>query len=113
MRGDIKIYRKDDADAISVTITDAGAPVDITGWTFYFTAKTTCNIADDKATISKTITVHTDPTHGKTAIALSKTDTAVPAGNYVYDLISKNGAGKVQTINQGQLTIIQRVRESV
>jgi len=63
-----------------------GSPVDITGWTIFFTAKTNMSNLDEEAVISKTVTEHSDALQGKTLISLSETDTAITPKSYYYDI---------------------------
>jgi hypothetical protein len=41
---------------------------------------------DANAKIKKTITVHSDPTNGKTVISLTETDTDITPKSYYYDI---------------------------
>lgn len=66
----------------------SGIPVDITGYTIFFTVKRygEHNATDDStALISKTLTTHSSPTTGNTILSLSATDTNIAAGTYVAD----------------------------
>ena len=50
------------------TVKATGSAEDITGWTIYFTAKTSLKDIDDNAVIKHTITDHIDAVGGKTLI---------------------------------------------
>lgn len=99
---------------IDLTITDAtGTPVDLTGATVYFTAKTAesdTDATDTNASIKKDVTDHTDPTAGETTILLDADDTTVNPGNYFYDITVKYAAvggaePVVNTVVEGKLKI--------
>ena len=103
---DFSIIRGDDAD-LNLTVTNsAGAVVDITGFTIFFTAKESTFDADADAKISKTVTSHTSPTLGITTVSLSATDTTVTPRNYYYDFQIKDTNGKVASCHSGMLTIV-------
>jgi len=110
----ISIIRGTD-QSFAVTFADSnGTAVDLTGQTVFFTVKTPEKIdeldtTDANAVIKKTITSHTDPTHGKTTIVLSNTDTSIDAGNYLYDLKLKSASGAVSAIQAGEFNIVDPV----
>jgi hypothetical protein len=96
IRGDSKSYLLEFTDG-------AGLAKDITGWVVFFTVTDNLEAVDDShAQIVKTVTVHTDPTHGKTTINLLSTDTNL-VGDYYYDIQVKYD-GKVETIVSGVIT---------
>ena len=72
---------------LTITVKATGLPYDLTGITVFFTAKKkNDNTSDDAlAVITKTITVHTDPTNGITTLELSTTQTDVALGCYKCD----------------------------
>ena len=61
-------------------------PVDITGWTIYFTVKKQKIDTDDKAVIKKNITEHIDPTKGESMLLVLPDETKNLLGSYYYDL---------------------------
>ena len=64
-----------------------GVAQDITDFTFYFTIKEDLADSDSDAIYSDTITVHSDPIHGITQIAIPRADTIyIKPGKYVYDV---------------------------
>ena len=69
--------------------TENGVAVDITGWTVYFTVKSLLSDADVSAVISKTITVHSNPTDGKTLLELSVTDTNLIGSYFLIRQVSQ------------------------
>lgn len=91
---------------IPVTITnDDGTPVNITGYTVYYTAKIYLTDPDASALISEDVTVHSEPAAGKTNIPLSDTQTNVPAGVYHTDIKLKDGAGNLTATSRGMLWV--------
>jgi hypothetical protein len=101
-RGDTKVYSLKFEDKCDI-------PIDITGWTVYFTVKSSVKDEDDDAIIKKDVTIHTDPTAGRTAISLSPSDTSVAPGNYIYDIQVKTASGDIHTILENGITISQDV----
>jgi len=87
--------------------TDSGK-IDISAWTVFFTMKEKITDLDAAAKISKTITVHVDPTNGYTEIPLTSADTTQNPGNYVYDVQVKY-SGEIKTILTGTITILSGV----
>lgn len=105
---DIEIIRGDN-EAIEVQFidTETSKPIDITGYTVYFTVNTTKrDTNDDDAIIRKDVTNHTDPVNGKTVILLSTTDTNLDPRNYYYDVQFKDDDGKIKTVIVGDLSVI-------
>ena len=105
----LEIIRGDD-ETITVTFKDAaGTVINITGYTVYFTVKSNLNMTDADAEIKKDITNHSDPTHGKTQIDLTSTDTAIASGVYYWDLQLKNSQGEISSTEKGEFKIVQDV----
>jgi hypothetical protein len=88
-------------NSITITFKENNVAIDITGYTILFTVKKQCDINkdDDFALIEKTITTHSDPTHGESTLILSSTDTDIDEGNYYWDL---------RLIKDGVITQTQR-----
>jgi hypothetical protein len=95
-------------DATTGIVTD----VNITGWTIYFTLKKTVQDTDDHALISKTITTHSDPTHGITYVPITNTDSSQPVRGYVYDIKSVDASGAHQSSGVGMFIIGDVVRDN-
>jgi len=107
---DIQLARKT-TKTFELQFDSDGAPVDITGWTIYFTVKEKMNDTDANAKISRTVTTHTEPTNGKTLIELTVSDTDIPAGNYYYSIDSKDDDDNEQVLFYGRVRIIEPVRD--
>lgn len=82
---DLNLVRKT-TKTLKVTFSNSDGPIDITGYTLYFTVKKTPSQSDSLANIFKTVTTHTNPTAGETQILLTPEDTDIPQGSYIYDL---------------------------
>ena len=104
----LTIIRGDSQSIDVVFEDDAGVKLNLTGKTVFFTVKEQSDISanDDKALIKKTITVHSDPTNGKTTIVLAPTDTNLEPANYVYDLQVKDAGGDIMSTEKSYLEII-------
>jgi hypothetical protein len=108
---DINVYRGNDIN-LNITVTDSnGSPVDITGYTLWFTVKSDENDSDDEATIQKTVTSHTDPTNGLTTFELTNTDTDIPHGTYLYDMQMKDTSNKITTLTKGYFNVTQDITQ--
>jgi len=84
-----------------------GAPVDLTGWTVFFTVKTKMSDLDANAIISKTITTFENGTAGIALISLLTTDTDITPKSYYYDITIQTAETPVSraVILRGRLTI--------
>lgn len=103
------IYRGDDK-AYTIHFKDQDSvDVDITGWTIRFTLKKNIDNSDEDAKIKKDITTHTDPTHGKTLLILSNTDTNLTPGKYYYDIQVEDAAGHITTLIRKTLVIRKEI----
>ncbi len=107
LRPDIEIIRGD-TDSITFTLDSDGTPVDLTGSTVFFTAKSSLDDADVDAVISIEVTRHSDPTNGTTIIPLSSSDTDITPGEYFYDIQVKNGSN-VTSIRYRKMEILTDV----
>jgi len=97
--------------AYELQFREDGAPVDITGWSVYFTVKTNMKDLDASAKINKIITTHSEPTNGKTLIELTTDDTNIDAGNYYYSIDYKDSESNQQVLFTGRIRITAPVRK--
>jgi hypothetical protein len=81
---------------------------DITGWTVYFTCKENMADIDDNAKIKKDITIHSDPTNGKTLIELTASDTNL-IGSYHYDIKYKDDEDNTGILYRGRINFSKPV----
>lgn len=94
---------------LNLTFKDkAGQPIDLTGKTVFFTAKSDPECSDENADIQAQTTDHSDPTNGVTVVSLSHTQTLIDAGTYQYDFKLAEG-GVVVSTKAGTLTVLQNV----
>lgn len=99
----IQIIRWDD-EIIQVTIKDNGTPIDLTGYTVFFTVKRWEDILEDdsEAIIKKTIDTFgfswDDPTHWVMHIFLSHEDTDIEPTDYKWDIQLKNPGWMISSI---------------
>lgn len=97
----------------NVVITQSGTdiPIDISGYTFLYTAKTNKDDSDDDAVISKTITSHTVPASGQTSIPIVRADTLNKNLGTLYHDYQWNTSGTNlrQTVFIGNLTVRQSI----
>lgn len=97
-----------------LTFTNDGAAIDISLYTIYLTIKSKRNDTDAAAILKKTITAHTDPVSGTTEIYLSKTDTNIAEGTYVYSIEFNDGETGTdldeKPLCEGSLTVLKPVR---
>lgn len=98
IRGDTKIY--------TLTYTDSdGEPLDLTGYTVWFTVKENVDDTDASAKIQKEITSHTDPTNGITTVTLDPADTDDLAGSYHYDIQLVDSDGNPMSTRKSTFTV--------
>ena len=93
----------------TITVRVNGAPIDITGYTFYFTVKTTPDdvVDDSTALIQKTWTTHSNPTAGETILLVDAADTDIPKGTYFYDIQYKSPSGLVEGSGAKKFKILE------
>lgn len=103
VQNDIEVFRGDDF-TVELIFTDTdGVPIDITGWTIFFTAKKRREDPDDAAVLSIT-SAPSDPLNGKALIGKSHVFTDTLLGTYYYDFQYKKADETIQTITSGSIT---------
>jgi len=103
-----KLVRGDDR-TFALEFKKDGVAWDITGWTVFFTLKKNISDSDDDAAIKKTITVHTDPTNGKTEFSITSSETDLLSGIYDYDIQYKDTGNKINTAMIGKMSFKEDV----
>lgn len=100
-----------DTHTINLTITNNGTPLNITGYTVFFTVNAEKEPSTDSAAvISKTVTSHSDPTNGETIISLSAADTTnVAPGTYWYDIQLKDGSGNITSFRKDRFVLVSDI----
>lgn len=114
----LTVYRGDDKTYNLHFVDGAGANINITGWTVFFTVKPypldSYDAADTGAVISKTVTSHTTPLDGKTAIVIADTELILlPIGVYMYDIQIKKADGAIKTIVVSSFTVLQDITRRI
>jgi len=79
-------------------------PLDITGWTIYFTIKEKEDDSDENAKITKTITDHIDAENGETKVEVTAAELDELVGKHYYDYQYKKADGTIKTIIKGTYT---------
>lgn len=102
VRGDTRNYQMHFYD-------DDNVDINITGWTVTMTVKADLDAAGDtSALIKKVVTVHSDPTHGRTVVTLETTDTNL-VGDFYYDIQVKRPDNVTVTLMSGVITFVADV----
>jgi hypothetical protein len=106
----LEIVRRDTKN-YKLQITQNGVAVDVSGWTIYYTVKTDFNDVDSSALISKNVLIpsNSESMAGITYLALSSSDTALPVGEYFYDIKLIDTGSRV-TFMSGKLDIVPSIR---
>ena len=94
-----------DTATLGVTVTEDGVLKNITGYTFYFTARN--KYEDTQFVIYKKVTSLTNPTQGETDIILDESDTEVLCKKYIYKIYCVSGTGVKTTLFYGELNMIR------
>jgi hypothetical protein len=109
----ITFVKGNDVPIATLTFQDsAGDAIDITEWTIFLTFKPNLALDDnDPGVVKRTTTVHSDPTHGKTNLILTNSDTSSMSGVYFWDAKYKDENGIIQTFMSGTATVLESVTE--
>ena len=100
-------------DTVSLNMTftdDDNAPIDLTGYTIFFTVKKDMNDTDAQAVIAVNTT--TGDATGKVTIDLTSDDTDVTEGAYHYDLQLVKGS-IVESTKSDILSVVRDVKNGV
>jgi hypothetical protein len=102
-----KTIQRGDSDNFTIEISHNGVPLDLTGWTVWFTVRkewVNQNIVDDEdALISRKITKF--DTIGQVPIRITPEETTVKAGEYHYDIQYKQPNGTIKSSDPYKYTI--------
>jgi hypothetical protein len=84
-----------------------GTAVDITGWTVYFSIKSSIQDSDTDAIFNTEIMEHSDPENGKTEIVITSGESKeFTAGVFIYGIRIKDDEDKIQTITKGNFSTL-------
>jgi hypothetical protein len=106
----LSMYRGDDRE-FTLTLTEDGAPMDLTGATLRFTAKHSAGDADVDAVVAKEtgagIVIDADPETGIAVVTVDAADTTSLGGftRLVYDVEVTRG-GSTRTVLAGRLDVL-------
>lgn len=108
---DLEISRKTTkVYELRFTVKATGLAEPLTGWTIYFTAKTSLKDIDENAIIKHTIIDHIDATGGKTLIELTQDDTD-RVGSFYYDICYRDDEHNVGVLYQGRITFVEKATQ--
>jgi hypothetical protein len=86
-------------------------PLDITGYTLFFTVKLKPTDSDTKAKIKAQNSTHDNAANGETHITLTAALTDIPEGVYWYDFQVKDGANLIASTPATRLVVTQDITE--
>jgi len=112
---DFSIY-KGDLFKYTLTVKEDGSAVDIAGYKFYMTVKSSASDADADAVIKKEFSP-SSPTAGEVVIELGATETdeltvTTSTTKYVYDIRMKDSSGENIVLLSGDLKVLQAITRS-
>ena len=102
---DIEVFRGDTFTRTLTFLDNSQDPIDITGWTVYFTIKKDKDDPDASAVIKKDITSHSVPLSGQTILSLTASELDDLLGDYYYDFQIKKDDGTIKTLVVGKFIV--------
>lgn len=112
MTTSFQVIRWDSYNIVVHFKNDDWTDINITNNVVFFTVKDIFGLepsVDTNAKIQKTITVHSDPTHGKTILPLTASDTNLTPGEYVFDFQLKTATGDIHSTQSGTFIVTEDV----
>ena len=98
------VFRGDDWEKLLKFVDKNDQPINITGWTIFFTLKKRKTDEDASAVIKKTITSFNNPADGEVLLSISASELNELLGEYYYDIQIKKADGRILTIISGIIT---------
>ena len=103
-----------DSDDFTITFQDSnGNPIDITGYTVWFTVRSSMpstSVSDDSdAVISVKNTTHSAPLFGESLISVSPDDTNIDPRTYYYDIQYKKPDGSIHSTGHYKYVVVKDV----
>lgn len=98
-----------DTFPFSVTITQVGAPVDITGYTIVMTVDPSDAPADASGNLFTNTAVITDGPNGVATFTLSTPDADQTPNDYFHDMQLTDGSGAIRTFAKGKYQVLQDI----
>lgn len=107
-------FTRERSKVMDVTVTDNdGNAFDLTNYVMYFIAKTSYDVADGSATITKQAVIST-PASGVGTLTFTVSDLSIDAGSYIYEVyVYNSGTGVAYQVESGTLYIERNVRETL
>lgn len=93
-----------DTYTLNIKIENDAGPINITGWTLFFTLKEKVTDPDFDALISKIETTHTNAAAGESLFVLFDSETDDLVHDYFWDVQWKKPDGSIKTIAKGIIT---------
>lgn len=90
-----------------------GVATDITDYKVYFTVKERVSDLDPAAKINHDVFTHSDPLNGKTIIDITKADSDLDPGSYVYSIDYDDGNDGIGVLFWGRLKINKKTAQRV
>ena len=109
----ISDFYRGDTVSWSLTFTENGSPLDLTGAVITFTMKSKKDDPDSDAVIQKVATLNADPTTGLATIVIPATETYPLLGQYHYDFQLVQSDGTVLTLAIGTVEVKYDITRSV
>jgi len=106
---DIRRHRRS-TQPYKIKVKKDGIAEDITGWTIYFTLKTSMNDNDNQAIIDKKITAHSDATNGESLIEFTASETDL-VGTYYFSVDYKDDEDNEGVLLYGRIEFEDIVRK--
>jgi|SRR5665213_943400 len=101
----VTVFRGDDFATQLVFNDSNNVPINITGWTIFFTVKRRLSDPDSIAMISLNLTP-TDPVNGICLVTVPSASLTSFVGSYFYDFKFINMSGGIVTITSGTITFL-------
>lgn len=98
-----------DTFPFSVTITQAGTPVNITGYTIVMTVDPSDEPADALANLFTTTAAITDGPNGVATFTLTVGNANQAPGDYFHDMQLTDGGGAIRTFAKGTYQVLQDI----
>jgi hypothetical protein len=112
----VETRRGDNAVISGQAVDSNGAPINVTGYTFTFTARLDRDDPDPAPIVktSPTGVVIVDAVNGKIEVRLAPSDTSALTADtlYVFDVQLVDGSGNKRTIDDGYLVVLEDVTRS-
>lgn len=111
---DLEPLVRGDDWTIKLVLSSGGQPIDITGYTYYFTLKADLDAADPGDLQVTASSTGSDATSGILYINASRANTTgLEPQTYYYDVQQQDVSGTVQTLLLGKVKVVRDVTRTV